>query len=117
MQPFSITYDIKSEWLCFAVNCCVVFRCVFYIFLQPVVLFPQHMQDVFFCRIAVAFVGQHHVTYGTAMAFDGIIKPFALYREGTLVIVQFTVYQQQRCLDLMRVGKGTHLVVQLGSAC
>ncbi len=65
-----------------------------HIFLQPLILFPKHMQDVFFCCITMAFVWKKYQSHRASMSLHCIVQPFTLNWESSRVIIHFTMDHQ-----------------------
>src|SRR5690606_37344271 len=81
---------------------------------QPVVLLPEHVQQVLLAGIAVAFVRQADIPYRAAVSLDGIEQPLAVERERAGMVVGVPRDQRQGFLDLVAVIKGIHLVIKSG---
>jgi len=69
--------------------------------------------DGFLGAIAVGFGGQEDKAHGSAVAAHRFIHAFGLNRERAVIVVGFTVDQEERDLDLIGCHKGRHLDIKI----
>jgi dipeptidyl aminopeptidase/acylaminoacyl peptidase len=80
-------------------------------FIQPLVLLPQHVQDIFLRRIAMRLIGQQHKPHCAPMTLDGIVQPFALDRKSARIVIHFSMDHQQGRFYFVGIHERTHAVV------
>src|SRR5664280_2060221 len=72
------------------------------------------MEDALAPLVAVGFKRKQNEADGCALSLKRVIEALALNGEGAGVVVGLAVDEHDRGLDLISVGEGAHLVVDLG---
>ena len=63
----------------------------------------------------MAFQWENHIAYGSLVTLQRLVEAFALDREGTGVVVQFTMNEQQGTAQLISIHERRHGVVHFRS--
>src|ERR1035437_1549832 len=83
------------------------------VLIEPRHFFPEDVFDGLLAAIAVGFEGEEEQARSCAVAADGLVHAVALYWEGAVVVVGFTVDQQHGRFYLVGIHEGRHLEVDI----